>query len=114
MVNHYENMAKNHMDIYLNLLLKKNISAGDQNFVSNDWIGKRKSKSKPKEENNKKIVPQEFAVNFFSSLLGGYRKFKNYCKIKYTEECEIFDSDDAILSKAIKKYNSIFENTDLL
>ena len=114
MVNHFENMAKNHMDMYLNLLLKKNKSAGDQNFVSNDSIGKRKSKSKPKEENNKKIVPQEFAVNFFSSLLGGYRKFKNYCKINNTEECDIFDSDDAILAKAIKKYNGIFENTDIL
>ena len=112
MVNHYENMAKNHMDLYLDLLLKKNKS-GDQNFVSNDSIGKRKSKLKP-EEKNKKIVPQEFAVNFFSSLLDGYRKFKNYCKINNTEECEIFDSDDAILAKAIKKYNGIIENTDLL
>ena len=75
----------------------------ENNPVNEDLNSNSKVIAKLKaEENNTKIVLQEFAVYFFSSLLGRYHKLKNHCKINNIEECKIFDSDDAILAKAIK------------
>ena len=99
MVHVYETRAKNHLDQYLNLLLKKKPKINEN---APTLIGQRKSKKKPK---NSKI-PQEVALRFFENIIQGFNNFKNYCSDANTYECSILDEDEAILAKALKEYDN--------
>ena len=99
MIHVYETRAKNHLDQYLNLLLKKKPKINEDVPT---LIGRRKSNKKPK---NSKI-PHEVTLRFFENMIQGFNNFKNYCSEKNSYECSILDEDDAILAKALKEYDN--------
>ena len=107
MVQYYETLAKNHLDQYVNLLLKKPKSYINLNENIN-LVGNRKSKNgRNILKKDKTLVTGEFAMRFFQSLLGSFHDFQNYCENKFTKECLMFEDDNAILAKALKDYDLI-------
>ena len=107
MVHYYETLAKNHLDQYVDLLLKKPKPKINLNENIN-LVGNRKLKNgRNVFKKDKSLVTGEFAMRFFQSLLGSFHDFQNYCENKFTKECEMFDDDNAILAKALKDYDLI-------
>ena len=107
MVQYYETLAKNHLDQYVNLLLKKPKSYINLNENIN-LVGNRKSKNgRNILKKDKTLVTGEFAMRFFQSLLGSFHDFQNYCENKFIKECQMFEDDNAILAKALKDYDLI-------
>ena len=109
MIHHYENLAKNHMDQYLDILLKN--SPSDSPKDNSNLIGSRsKSLQNMKVAKKGTTVPQQFALNFFQTLITSFRNYKKFCKNDFTPECAIFDQDDAVLANALKDYDHILRN----
>ena len=101
------------MDQYLNLLMKKvqNPTGIDANVV-----GHRKSRHGGQKNNFTKMeIAQEFAIQFFQTLMDSFHNFKHHCQtVSSTEEseCDILNSeaDDAILASALKEYDYKLQN----
>ena len=109
MIHHYEHLAKNHMDQYLDILLKN--PHNDLSKENSNLIGSRvKSLQKMKVAKKATTVPQQFALKFFQTLMTSFRNYKEFCKNNFSEECAIFDQDDAILANALKDYDHILRN----
>ena len=114
MIRYYETLAKNHMDQYLNLLMKK---VQNPTVIDANVVGHRKSSRQKFRENEftKMEVAQEYAIQFFQTLMDSFHNFKHHCQtVSSTEEseCDILNSeaDDAILASALKEYDYKLQN----
>ena len=105
MIEHYEKRAKNHLDNYMNLLLR---DPNRNEFEMPSLIGNRQSKDPIKKKDAHKI-PQEVAFHFFENLIQSFHDFKDYCSENDSSECAILetDNDKYILAKALNDYDKI-------
>ena len=106
MIEHYEKRAKNHLDNYMNLLLR---DPNRNEFEMPSLIGNRQSKDLISKKDAHKI-PQEVAFHFFENLIQSFHDFKDYCSENDSSECAILetDNDKFILAKALNDYDKIF------
>ena len=121
MIRYYETLAKNHMDQYLNLLMKKVQNPTIR--IDANVVGHRKSRHGGGGQKNnftKMEIAQEFAIQFFETLMDSFHNFKHYCQtVKSSEEqeseCDIIlnsEADDAILASALKEYDFKLQNVN--
>ena len=106
------------MDQYLNLLMKK---VQNPTVIDANVVGHRKSRHGGGGQKNnftKMEIAQEFAIQFFETLMDSFHNFKHYCQtVKSSEqesECDILNSeaDDAILASALKEYAFKLQNVN--
>ena len=116
-IRYYETLAKNHMDQYLNLLMKK---VQNPTVIDANVVGHRKSSRQKFRENEftKMEVAQEYAIQFFQTLMDSFHNFKHYCQTvplttEESAECDIIlnsETEDAILASAFKEYDYKLQN----
>ena len=117
MIRYYETLAKNHMDQYLNLLMRK---VQNPTVIDANVVGHRKSSRQKFRENEftKMEVAQEYAIQFFQTLMDSFHNFKHYCQTvplttEESAECDIIinsETEDAVLASAFKEYDYKLQN----